>query len=113
LIHGGKLVAEGTPDTLKAQVGGERVDLYFDSMADVGRAAALLGSAATPARDDLVLGIPSDGSAAHLHRILDLLRADGIAVSRVSAHRPTLDDVFMTLTGAAPEAEPELAAQSA
>jgi ABC-2 type transport system ATP-binding protein len=113
LIHRGNVVAEGTADTLKAQVGGERLDLFFDSEADLARAAALLGSTATPGRDELVLGIPSDGSAAHLHRVLDDLRSDGISVSRVTGHRPTLDDVFMTLTGAAPEAEPELAAQSA
>ncbi|NUT53740.1 MAG: ABC transporter, partial [Saccharothrix sp.] len=46
----------------------------------------------------LVLGVPSDGSAAHLHAVLDDLRAAGLGPAQVSSHRPTLDDVFLALT---------------
>ncbi|MBM7784026.1 ATP-binding cassette domain-containing protein [Tenggerimyces flavus] len=113
LIHDGKVAAEGTADTLKAEVGGERLELWFDSATDLARAASLLGAAAAPAGGDHVLALPSDGSVTHLHRVLDTLRAHGIAVSRVSSHRPTLDDVFMSLTGKKPALDPELEAQPA
>ncbi|MBC6467933.1 ATP-binding cassette domain-containing protein [Actinomadura alba] len=101
LIDGGKVAASGTADSLKAQVGGDRLDLGFDDDADLARAAGLYGGIGALAdRHRLVLGIPSDGSAAHLHLVLDDLRAAGIPVARVTSHRPTLDDVFMTLTQA-------------
>ena len=48
--------------------------------------------------DQEVLSIPSDGTAAHLHHVLDVLRDNGLQPERVSSHRPTLDDVFLALT---------------
>jgi ABC-2 type transport system ATP-binding protein len=48
--------------------------------------------------DQLVLNVPSDGTAAHLHQVLDVLRDNGLTPERVSSHRPTLDDVFLALT---------------
>jgi ABC-2 type transport system ATP-binding protein len=101
LIDKGKVAASGTADSLKAQVGGERLDLRFKDRTGLARAADLFGGIGSLSDgDDLVLGLPSDGSAAHLHLLLDDLRAVGIPVDRVSSHRPTLDDVFMTLTQA-------------
>jgi ABC-2 type transport system ATP-binding protein len=100
LIDRGTVVAAGTADTLKAQVGGDRLDLRFDTAADLVRAGALFDGLSDP--DQLTLSLPSDGGAAHLHRVLDDLRAAGIPVARVSSHRPTLDDVFMTLTADRP-----------
>ena len=96
LIDRGTVVASGTADALKTQVGGERLDLHFDRRAELDRAAALLTGVADVER--LVLGVASDGSAAHLRAVLDRLGAAGIAVARVDGHRPTLDDVFRTLT---------------
>ncbi|WP_309114554.1 ATP-binding cassette domain-containing protein [Saccharothrix sp.] len=96
VLHRGKVAAEGTADALKAQVGGDRVDLAFDTVADLDAATALLDGFPDPAR--LLLSVPSDGSAAHLHRLLDDLRGSGVPVARVSSHRPTLDDVFLALT---------------
>ncbi|CAL9375495.1 Daunorubicin_doxorubicin resistance ATP-binding protein DrrA [Actinosynnema sp. ALI-1.44] len=102
VLHKGKVAAEGTADALKAQVGGDRVDLSFATAADLGAATARLDGFPDPER--LVLSVPSDGSAAHLHRLLDDLRAAGVPVTRVSSHRPTLDDVFLALT--APQGVP-------
>lgn len=112
LIDNGKVAASGTADSLKAQVGGNRLDLRFKDEDGLARAADMFGGiGALSDRDALVLGLPSDGSAAHLHLVLDDLRAAGIRLDEVSSHRPTLDDVFMTLTqahrpdgGATPEA---------
>jgi ABC-2 type transport system ATP-binding protein len=96
LINGGKVAASGTTDELKSQVGGDRLDLWFAVETDVAHAAALFD--APRGTDSLVLGVPSDGSAEHLHRVLDDLRIAGVPVVKVSSHRPTLDDVFLSLT---------------
>jgi ABC-2 type transport system ATP-binding protein len=96
LIDHGHVAAAGTPDSLKAQIGGERLDLTFDDEIDLRRASDMLGGIAD--NDRRLLGIPSDGTADHLHKVLNSLYASGIHVVRVSSHRPTLDDVFMSLT---------------
>jgi ABC-2 type transport system ATP-binding protein len=96
LIHGGQVAASGTTDALKSQLGGDRLDLRFASETETARAAALFD--APRGADPFVLGIPSDGSAEHLHRVLDDLRIAGVPVATVSSHRPTLDDVFLSLT---------------
>jgi ABC-2 type transport system ATP-binding protein len=94
LLDKGRITASGTADALKTQIGGERIELYFADPADALKAAGLVGGLA----DGLLLNLPSDGSAAHLHAVLDDLRARGPQPDRVSSHRPTLDDVFLTLT---------------
>jgi ABC-2 type transport system ATP-binding protein len=43
--------------------------------------------------------VPTDGSADHLRYVLDTLAAGGVAVRTATVRRPTLDDVFLTLTG--------------
>jgi ABC-2 type transport system ATP-binding protein len=103
LIAGGTVAASGTADVLKSQVGGDRLEIWFDDRAALARATQVLGGVnGLPDPERLVLGVPSDGSAAHLHRVLDDLRVAGVPVARVSSHRPTLDDVFLTLTATQP-----------
>ncbi|MFC6090341.1 ATP-binding cassette domain-containing protein [Saccharothrix lopnurensis] len=97
VLDRGRVAAQGTADELKARVGGERVDLSFASAGELRAARARLGGFADPGHR--VLSVPSDGSAAHLHAVLDDLRSAGVAPARVSSHRPTLDDVFLSLTG--------------
>ncbi|MGM1065384.1 ATP-binding cassette domain-containing protein [Saccharothrix sp. Mg75] len=95
VLDKGKVVADGTADDLKSRVGGERLDLRFASPADLAAAHVRLGGSRA---SDLVLSLPSDGSAAHLHTVLDDLRDAGATPERVSSHRPTLDDAFLALT---------------
>jgi daunorubicin resistance ABC transporter ATP-binding subunit len=94
LLDKGGIVATGTADALKAQIGGERIELRFADEPQLLKAAGVLDGIA----DQLVLNIPSDGTAAHLHHVLDVLRDNGVVPERVSSHRPTLDDVFLALT---------------
>jgi ABC-2 type transport system ATP-binding protein len=94
LLDRGRIVATGTADALKDRIGGERIELRFADEPQLLKAAGLLDGVA----DQLVLNIPSDGTAAHLHRVLDVLRDNGVQPERVSSHRPTLDDVFLALT---------------
>ena len=94
LLDRGRIVATGTADALKSQVGGERIELRFRTDLELLKATGVLDGAA----DQDVLSIPSDGTAAHLHHVLDVLRDNGLQPERVSSHRPTLDDVFLALT---------------
>ncbi|MBE1465258.1 ATP-binding cassette domain-containing protein [Kibdelosporangium phytohabitans] len=96
LIDNGKVSLSGTADTLKSQVGGERLELAFDDEGSVLRAGELLGG--TVDRGRRLLELPSDGTAAHVHAVLNNLYTARIPVARVSSHRPTLDDVFMAVT---------------
>ncbi len=98
LLDRGRIVADGTADALKQEVGGDRLDLRFGSAEELASAAARFGAEAVTKPDQLLLQLPSDGSAKQLHLVLDDLRDAGIGVARVSSHRPTLDDVFLTLT---------------
>ncbi|MFC0109682.1 daunorubicin resistance protein DrrA family ABC transporter ATP-binding protein [Kibdelosporangium aridum] len=100
LINKGAVAMSGTADSLKAQVGGERMELIFDDETSVLRAAELLGGQVN--RERRVLDLPSDGTAAHVHSVLNHLEAFRVSVARVSSHRPTLDDVFMAVTADRP-----------
>jgi ABC-2 type transport system ATP-binding protein len=105
LLDRGRVTAAGTADALKARVGGERLELEFPAAADAARAAARTGGGQADGR---VLALASDGSAAHLRHVLDDLAAAGLEPLRARSHRPTLDDVFRSLTGrpATPPAVP-------
>jgi ABC-2 type transport system ATP-binding protein len=96
LIDKGHVSASGTADSLKAQIGGERLELIFNDETSLLRAFELLHG--TTDRERRVLSVPSDGSAAHVHQVLNTLYTASIPVARVSSHRPTLDDVFMSVT---------------
>ncbi|WBQ07121.1 ATP-binding cassette domain-containing protein [Kribbella sp. CA-293567] len=100
LLNDGHIAASGTADSLKTQVGGERIELYFADEATARKAAALFDADGENGGlvDAALLNLPSDGSAGHLHQVLDALRDHDLSPARVSSHRPTLDDVFLTLT---------------
>ncbi|MEU4394606.1 ATP-binding cassette domain-containing protein [Kribbella sp. NPDC023855] len=98
LLDGGRITASGTADALKTQVGGERIELYFTDEPTAQAATELLGGH----HEGQLLNLPSNGSADHLWQVLDQLRDNGLSPARVSSHRPTLDDVFLTLTAARP-----------
>ena len=107
VIDGGRIVAEGTAAQLKRMIAGPRVDLTLagpDAFADV---ADLLGDRVT-VRDAeaLVLGVPTDGSAADVRGLLDEVDPHGDAVASFAIHDATLDDVFLALTGHSTPEEP-------
>jgi ABC-2 type transport system ATP-binding protein len=113
VVDSGKVIAEGTADDLKSQVGGERLEITVAEEAQVRAAAGLLGPLAASeltvdeGRRSLV--VPVSGGAAVLADALRMLDAAGVRVDDVGLRRPTLDDVFLTLTGHMAEvrSEPE------
>ncbi len=97
MLHHGRIVAQGTAGQLKSRLGGEVVRLQFADPAAFRRA---LGSVTTVGADERLrtVEVGTDGSAASVYELLGRLRAAGAPAARVSVDRPSLDDVFMTLT---------------
>jgi ABC-2 type transport system ATP-binding protein len=113
IIAAGKIVAEGTPAALKAEIGLPHLDLTFDGDADLPRAREVLQGLGdlredAPAGADVSLGV-RDGSGA-IARVGRALDDAGITVGRVELVEPTLDDVFAARTGSHLEGATEPAA---
>ena len=103
VIDRGTVIAEGTPAELKAQVGGESLEIAVVDPADIERARAILSSVASEAvfvdRDRRrVTAAVSEGPTS-LARVSDDIARAGIRTEALGLHRPTLDEVFLTLTG--------------
>ncbi|WP_299446924.1 ATP-binding cassette domain-containing protein [uncultured Phycicoccus sp.] len=111
VIDHGKVIAEGTADDLKDRLGGERVEVVVTHDDDLGRAREVLsgvgvGEAVVDARSRR-LTVPVTGGAGVLVEVVRRLDDAAIAVSDLALRRPTLDDVFLTLTGHAPAEDDE------
>jgi ABC-2 type transport system ATP-binding protein len=113
VIDHGKSIAEGTADELKETMGGERIEVTMASPDQMQLASAILEEIAVgeayldgKAR---TLVVPITGGAATLTQALRLLDSGGVEIQDVGLRRPTLDDVFLSLTGhvAEYELEPE------
>jgi len=103
VIDHGRVIARGTADELKAQIGGERLELVVASAADLPATLEVLREVGTgePSGDDHTrhAEILVDTGPKALIEALRRLDGQGIAVQDVALHRPTLDDVFLSLTG--------------
>jgi len=103
VVDHGKAIAEGTADELKAQVGGERIEIVLSSSDDLGSAHSVLSGVVGGGVevDDRArrLTAPVTHGASALMETLRRLDAEHIDLSDVALRRPTLDDVFLTLTG--------------
>ncbi|MFF4426985.1 ATP-binding cassette domain-containing protein [Streptomyces sp. NPDC001549] len=98
VLADGRIAAEGTPAELKSRVAGHRLDLTLTTAAAY---EALAPRAVHLAPDELTLGLPTDGTAAHVRTLLDELDPDRTGIDRFALRSATLDDVFLALTGAA------------
>ncbi|SDK84349.1 ATP-binding cassette domain-containing protein [Nonomuraea jiangxiensis] len=103
VVDHGRVIALGTADQLKDQVGGDRIELSVTSAADLETARRMLAPLAVGDMQldptALQVTIPVIGGAAALTSALGHLAAERIAVRDAGLRRPTLDDVFLTLTG--------------
>jgi ABC-2 type transport system ATP-binding protein len=108
VIDHGRVIAEGTSDELKARVGGERVEVTVAHRADLPRTRQALAPVAVgemvSEEHTRTVTAPVSGGAGALVEALRLLGSAGIEVLDVGIRRPTLDDVFLTLTGHEAEA---------
>lgn len=100
VLDHGKIIAFGTADELKAKVGNEKIELIVDTESNFKKAKNLFGSRAIASNDeDRSLSFATDGSVREVKNILDQLYAEQIEIDSMSVHKPTLDDVFLQLTG--------------
>ncbi len=114
VIDHGRLIAQGTGDELKDSVGGQMIEVTVADPADRDRASDALHSLGcgepqpTELERQLTLPAPHDG-VGMVSQAARALQAAGVTVSDLGLRRPTLDDVFLTLTGHPPEGngEPE------
>jgi ABC-2 type transport system ATP-binding protein len=100
VIDNGKVIAEGTADTLKNQVGSDRLEVVIDKASDFEAAQKVIdGEALQTNPERRTISIATRGGVKELRQVLQRLEEAQIEVGSVSLHRPTLDDVFLTLTG--------------
>ncbi|UJA20161.1 ATP-binding cassette domain-containing protein [Thermoleophilia bacterium SCSIO 60948] len=106
IIDHGRLVAEGTGDELKSKAGRDVVDLRVRDAGDLDRAAELLGGLGDEVQVDRArqrVAMPTTTGGDALIEVVQALAREGIASEDIGLRRPTLDDVFLALTGHAPE----------
>lgn len=103
VIDHGRGIARGTADELKRRIGGEHLELTVDRDEQFEPARMVLAGVATgdvhADRDRRTMSAAVDGGAVTLTRVLRELDELAVTVVDVGLHRPTLDDVFMALTG--------------
>jgi ABC-2 type transport system ATP-binding protein len=109
VIDHGKVIAEGTSDELKDQVGGEALEVTLEAADDAEAAIAALDGfcSAPPERDGIVLRVPVAERKGTIAAAVQRLNDAGVGIDDISMRRPTLDDVFLKLTGHAAEDEEE------
>lgn len=113
VIDKGEKIAQGTATELKYQIGGERIGVVLEDREDLATAQTILMKFAV---DDvqvdeqarqLTAGVA--GGAEDLRQVLQLFSDSSIRLADVGLHRPTLDDVFLSLTGHSTEEEDQAA----
>lgn len=100
VLDHGKIIAEGTADELKAMVGKERLEIIIDKESDFANAVSIVtGENKEVNEDERRISVATDGKVSDLKHVLDAMEANSIEVETFSLHKPTLDDVFLKLTG--------------
>ena len=111
VVDHGKIIARGTADELKSQLGGERIEVIVHRRDDLERATGILAACGSGdvALDEHTreLTVHAEGGAKALVQVLRDLDDAGIAIDDIGLRRPTLDDVFLALTGHAAEEQPD------
>jgi ABC-2 type transport system ATP-binding protein len=110
VIDKGRKIAEGTADQLKRQIGGERIEVVLEQGGDLTVAGSILKSLCLGELqvDEQTRSVTAavDGGTDDLRSVLQQLDERGLKVADVGLRRPTLDDVFLSLTGHAAEEAP-------
>jgi ABC-2 type transport system ATP-binding protein len=103
VIDEGRVIAQGTSDELKLLVGGQRVEVTVHDVADVEKARSVLARHVTgditSGADSRTLVGPVENAAKTLQKVLKDLADAGVELNDAGMRRPTLDDVFLQLTG--------------
>jgi ABC-2 type transport system ATP-binding protein len=105
VVDHGRVIAEGTSDELKDQIGGERLEVRLEDAADAEAAIAALAEIAEdrPSAEDGIVRAPVRGRSGIIPEAVRRLDDANVGIADVTLRRPTLDDVFLALTGHAAE----------
>ena len=109
VIDNGTVIAEGTADQLKDRVGGERIELKLEDRSQCSAAVGVLVpmSDERPTVDDGVVSVVPRARRGALTEAVRRLDEHGVMIDDIALRRPTLDDVFLTLTGHTAEDQTE------
>ncbi|HEX5797264.1 MAG TPA: ATP-binding cassette domain-containing protein [Candidatus Saccharimonadales bacterium] len=100
VIDHGKVIAQGTSDQLKGRVGRERIQFGFASDRDLSKAVKLVdGDSPDVDKKQRTLSVSNDRGVYKVKTILEKFESSKIKVTAMSLSKPTLDDVFLKLTG--------------
>ncbi|MDG4861457.1 ATP-binding cassette domain-containing protein [Streptomyces sp. T-3] len=99
VIDAGRVIADGTADELKAKTGGDRIDVVLHDAAQLAWVAELLPGRATVDEDRRLVSAPVADRMAALTHVVRALQEAGIEAEDIALRRPTLDEVFLDLTG--------------
>ena len=103
VMDAGRVVARGTAGELKDRLGGDVLEARVSSASDLERAAALIAELGDSVpridRDERSVSMPTRGATQVLIAAGERLQADGIALADLGIRHPSLDDVFLSLTG--------------
>jgi ABC-2 type transport system ATP-binding protein len=111
VVEAGRDIAQGTPEALKAQVGGDRLEVIATDVASLGAIREVVARVASAAPDVDTearrVSAPVASRVTALGEAVPALQRAGIEVDDIGLRRPTLDDVFLTLTGRKADEGPE------
>lgn len=100
VIDGGKVIAEGTPTELKSKVGKDRLVLIFKDKNTYEAASKLLGKQVVDSHEkELSLSLIINGTNVDVKAVLEKLSKAKLPIESMAVSKPTLDDVFLSLTG--------------
>ncbi|ORT59040.1 ATP-binding cassette domain-containing protein [Streptomyces sp. CB03238] len=99
VVDRGRVIADGTADELKGKVGGDRIDVVVRDVRHLAAAAALVPAGAHVDEDRRLVSAPVEDRMAALTRVVRDLESAGIEAEDIAVRRPTLDEVFLHLTG--------------
>lgn len=102
VLDKGRIVAEGSVADLKRGMSGGRATFGFATAEDFAHAVAATPGVVQTDQANLSISVATDGTVTDLKRLLEQAERSGLTVADVALHRPTLDDVFLALTGEDP-----------
>lgn len=100
VIDGGKVIAEGTAKELKAKVGKDRLELTFATESSFKKAVKVLGTLIQETdKEEKTVTVVLKDTNEDVRKVLDVLSREKLKFDAMAVHKPTLDDVFLSLTG--------------
>lgn len=100
VIDGGKVIAKGTAKELKAKVGKDRLELTFATDSSFKKAVNVLGKLIQEAdKEEKTVTVILKDTNEDVRKVLDVLAREKLKFDAMAVHKPTLDDVFLSLTG--------------